>query len=109
MIKLRHKRTGEVFELSDRGKWVGYTDDTYVMVLDTPTERRFIIRGLLEPVQPEPQWVDVTADVEVREELGAKGPIATSGNAVFHGPRRLANLVTDGRERRAIRHGAAYR
>ena len=66
MIKLRHKRTGEVFELGHQ-EW-NFPGNAYVVVMDTPTEKRYILRGSLEPVQPDPQWVDVT------ESLHATGP-----------------------------------
>ena len=88
-MTLRHKTTGEEFDLIDK-------HSTEWAVYDAKGERRLFKKDMLEEITPEPQWVDVTEEVDVREEPGAKGTIANSGNAVFHGLRRLANLVCGG-------------
>ena len=92
-MKLRHKQTQQEYENAFKEF---RADAPTNSVYDVHGELHIFKTSVMEPVQPEPQWVDVTADVEVREEPGAKGTIPMSGNAVFHGPRRLANLVCGG-------------
>ena len=67
-MKLRHKETQEEFE-SDA---IGCSTEC---VIDKHGERRVFRRSALEPVQPEPQWVDVTKECEYQVN-GLAGALA---------------------------------
>ena len=58
-MNIRHKTTGEEFELIDN---CGRERTVY----DANGERRLFKKDVLEEITPEPQWVDVTAECDVK-------------------------------------------
>ena len=85
-MKIRHKETKEEFE--DAGLMA---ENGFIIVYDKYQEQRYFRQSVLEPVEPEPQWVDVTESCTVN----------SLGDDIIHDDRPI--VCTNGYRIRKIR------
>ena len=95
-MQLRHKTTGELFEWP--GSQFDQSDITSISLYDNTGEWRLFKASVLEPVQPEPQWVKKGMTMKTVDEkcfAFAQSWLWDAGYTYSGDIQKLAEIVQD--------------